>query len=312
MISVKKICDSRNCETGDRLTTFLLVYPRYIHAEIMTHRVMSRNAASSRAIPVNKFRLDVLENPVIPVHWSANQKGMQADAELDDLDHIHTIEKLTAREYARKLWLEARDHMVDLHRKLEVVGLHKQIANRLLEPHFHISLLVSATEWENFFSLRCHKDAHPDIQNLADSMLDTYVNSDPVGIEPGQWHLPFGDQDRPEGVDLDTIIKVCVARAARISYKTFEGTIDIAADLALHAKLRASGHLSPFEHVAQAMRPEDYRLYPWSGNFKGFHQYRKQFADENRQMDLKALWAERKALRAAKEQQKKMTPVWNS
>lgn len=297
MIEVKMIADSQNVATGDRLTTMLLTYPRYVHAELMTHRVFSRNAASSRAIPVTKFRKDVTDNPVIPSHWGANQPGMAADEELQNIleDWVwpSTGEKVTHREYAKRTWLAARDLALGAHLALEKVGLHKQIANRIIEPWFHIQVLVSATEWTNWFSLRCSEAAHPDIRDLADMMLEVYVTREPKPIDVGDWHLPFGDQHIVGEVasNLD-IVKVCTARAARISYKTFEGEIDFAKDIELHDRLKTAGHWSPFEHPAQAMAQS-----AWSGNFKGFLQYRKQFEGENRVVDLRKLLEERKLAR---------------
>ena len=310
MVEVKIVADSLNVHTQDRLTTFLLTYPRYIHAELMTHRVFSRNAASSRAIPVMKFRQDVTNNPVIPTHWGANKPGMQAGEELDDTleDWIWPAEnmpgetdvdgskiprvKVTNREFVRRTWLAGRDMALEVHLALEKAGLHKQIANRVIEPWFHIQVLVSATEFQNWFGLRCHSAAHPDIQILADAMLEMYVTHAPQNKESTQWHLPFGDQEILPGLELGDIVKICVARAARISYKTYEGAIDYAKDIELHNRLKEAGHWSPFEHVAMATKRSD-----WSGNFRGWAQYRKMFQGENRQVDLHALWEKRKAER---------------
>jgi hypothetical protein len=303
MIIAKIIADSLNTSTGDRLTSFLITYPRYILAELNTHRAFSRNTASSRAIPVKKFRDDVTNNPVIPTHWGANQKGMQATAELDDTQLVYSwwpehpdidgsslpCEKVTARKYAELKWLSARDQMLKVHSDLEILGLHKQLANRLLEAFFWCTTIVSATEWQNFFALRCHKDAHPDIQALADQMLDAYMLGTPTSKIPGEWHLPYGDQDLPSYLTEEEKVKICVARAARISYKTFEGEINLKADFELHDRLLTSGHMSPFEHPARAMLNGT-----WSGNFRGFEQYRKMLSGENKTVNLQELWAERK------------------
>ncbi len=298
MIEVKMVADSVNVATKDRLTSFLLTYPRYIHSELMTHRVFSRNAASSRAIPVAKFRKDVMENPVMPSHWGANQPGMAADAELDDTlkDWLwpSSEEKVTQREFAKRTWLAARDLALGAHLALEKVGLHKQIANRIIEPWFHIQVLVSSTEWTNWFSLRSSEAAHPDIMNLSDAMLETYVlNEDHAELKDvGQWHLPFGDQFIPEDMPATEAAKICTSRAARVSYKTFEGEIDFAKDTELHDRLRNSGHWSPFEHAAMATKDSE-----WSGNFRGWRQYRKLFPNENRVVDLKQLLEARRQAR---------------
>ena len=82
-MEVKVIADSIS-ESGKRITTFQLKYPRFIHSEVMTHRVFSRNASSSRAIPVKKMIEQVRNNPAMPIHWGANQSGMQAKNELNE------------------------------------------------------------------------------------------------------------------------------------------------------------------------------------------------------------------------------------
>lgn len=286
MIHVKLIADSLNVATGDRLTSFLLSYPRMIHAEVMTHRVFSRNAASSRAIPMHKFRCDVKSNPVLPGHWGANQKGMQAEAQL----------KGGQLARAKKLWTEAMQSALHIHETFEQIGLHKQVANRILEPWFHIQLLVSATDFGNYFALRCHKAANPDIQDLADAMLYAYMTHKPESKYPGMWHLVFAEQELPSQASTAEKLKICTARAARIAYKNFDGIIDFQSDIDLHDKLVQAGHWSPFEHCAMAMEPHAEDL--WSGNFRGWKQYRKTFEGENRHPDLKLLWEERQAVSA--------------
>jgi hypothetical protein len=267
----------------------------------MTHRVFSRNAASSRAIPLAKFREMVTTNPVIPEHWGANQKGMQAGNALDDVEksvlvmmddvaNSPTPVKLTKRKAAEYYWMDARNRALYFHEMLEGLGLAKEISNRIIEPWFHIKLLVSATEYRNFFSLRCDSAAHPDIQALADAMLYEYMTGLQDRKRPGEWHLPFGDQALDKDLPIETVVKVCVARAARLSYNNFEGVIDVASDVKLYERLAASGHWSPFEHPAKAM-PHG----TWHGNFRGWLQHRKEFNSENRlKYSLEALWEERK------------------
>jgi thymidylate synthase ThyX len=304
MINAKILLDSVSSR-GSRITTWVLTYPRFIHAEFMTHRVFSRNASSSRAIPVKKMLEDVKSNPAMPVFWGKNQAGMQAAEELDNtlkarrmvsqgLGELY-IGDLTDLEYAKAIWLEGRNKAVKVVEKLTELGLHKQVANRMLEPWMHITVLATATEHENFFSLRAHKDAQPEFQNLAYQMLDLYQKSEPKVLMTDEWHVPFGDKidnDRffevyasragelstsnPELVK-EMELMICSARCARISYLNFEGKDDYEADLVLAERLRASGHWSPFEHCAQALDTLD-----WSGNFKGWKQYRKFFNQENR------------------------------
>lgn len=294
MIKAKIIADSLNGITKDRLTTFILTYPRYIHAEVMTHRMFSRNAASSRAILMHRFRDEVMENPAMPAYWGSNQPGMQAGLELDDeaatWNWGAAEQPVTQREFAKRTWLAARDLMVGAHTALGHVGLHKQIANRVLEPWFHIRVIVSATEFKNWFALRCHKDAHPDIQALADAMLELYVTHEPKMLGAGEWHLPFSDRFLDPNLPFADQLKVCVARVARISYMTHDGETNIAKDIKLHDRLVQNGHWSPFEHLAEAVR-----FGTWSGNFRGFKQYRKMCPGECQDIvDLKAFWEARK------------------
>jgi len=298
MIKSEIIADSVNL-VGNRLTTFILEYPRFIHAELMTHRMFSKNAASSRAIPIEKMIQQVQENPAMPEWWGKNQSGMQANEELDNIVGkkrfpLHLNEP-TDREWAKQLWLEARDEAIKNAKKLNELGLHKQISNRLLEPWFNIRIILSGTEFENFFALRAHKDAQPELQKLAYMMLEEYNKSNPKLLQSGQWHIPFGD--KIDKTKLDQIVKqevdeynhyeyvytelkkrIAVARCARVSYFNYEGKDDYEADIKLCDRLFGNNpkHLSPTEHVAQAQENSD-----WYGNFRGFKQYRKFFNDEN-------------------------------
>jgi thymidylate synthase ThyX len=242
MITAKIVADSNNTEIRNkRITSFVLTYPRFIHSELMTHRMFSRNAASSRAIPISKFIEDVLTDPALPIHWGANQKGMQADNEVDEATKIK----------AMQIWNEARDSVVSQAKQLNDLGIHKQIANRLMEPFFHITTLVTATEYENFFKLRAHSAAQPEIRELAYKMQDALKESIPENKIEGEWHIPFGDKFTA-GLSIEQKLKVATARAARVSYKTFDGEINYDKDYALHDQLLKEGHYSPFEHCAQA------------------------------------------------------------
>lgn len=262
MINSKIILDSVNLY-GNRLTSYVLTYPRLILAEFNTHRVFSRNSASSRAIPVNKIINSVIENPFVPNYWGKNQKGMQANEELNLEISLKCDEK----------WLEARDNAVNSAKKLLELGVHKQIANRLLEPFYYITTIITATDFENFFSLRAHKDAQPEFKVLAEKMLEDYNQSMPKFLQNDEWHMPFTSEnfDCTEAQKL----KIATARCARVSYLNFEGIIDYEKDYELHDDLLISGHLSPFEHCA---KPKKGR---W-GNFNGWLQYRKIFKGENR------------------------------
>lgn len=262
MYAAKIILDSIN-EVGNRLTTFEVTYPRFVHSEFMTHRLFSRNAASSRAIPNEKLRQRISEDAVMPVYWGQNQSGMQAEIELDS----------EAQGLALKVWLKARDEMLLASEHLAKLGVHKQICNRLMEPWMWITVIVTATEYENFFHLRCHPDAQPEIQKIANMMRDLYRTNSPRLLKTGMWHTPYiqPNEELSHLQELD----VSVARCARVSYLTHDGKREIEADLKLFDRLQSSGHWSPFEHVARATPVVQ------SGNFSGWKQYRKYFPNEH-------------------------------
>lgn len=259
-----------------RLDTMLLRYPRFIHAELMTHRVFSRNASSSRAIPVEKLIADMRRDPAMPVFWGSNKAGMQAGDELtgEDLDQV------------RQAWLYGMEGAIATAEAMRARGLHKQIANRVLEPWSHINVVVTATEWNNFWELRCHPDAQPEMRTLAEKMKLAYDAAIPQTLEPGQWHLPFVTKEEFDHYGVLDLRKASVARCARTSYMTHEGTPPVLhKDIALHDKLVASRpiHASPAEHQATPdtyYKPTDETPKVWScaaehGNFVGWIQYRK-------------------------------------
>jgi thymidylate synthase ThyX len=212
---------------------------------------------NSRAIPISKYIEDVLTDPALPVHWGKNQKGMQANDEVDE----------DTKTKAMLVWNEARDSAVQYAKKLQELGLHKQVVNRILEPYFHITTLLTATEFDNFFKLRAHKDAQPEIRELAYKMLELYKTNKPEEMELGEWHIPFGDK-YTDGLSLEQKLKIATARAARVSYKTFDGKIDYEKDYELHDNLLKEGHYSPFEHCAQA----EFGVFD---NFNQWKSYRK-------------------------------------
>lgn len=269
-----------------RLTTFELTYPRCIHSEFMTHRVFSRNSASSRAIPVEKMIRDVEENPFIPISWGKNQRGMSAREELDEKEADHALE----------LWLQARDRAVDSALRMIEIGLHKQIINRILEPWMWITVICTGHTFKNFFLQRCHEDAEPHMQRLAGMMREAYEASKPTVKDQGEWHLPFiTDQDirtyrlaaRAPGAsawdDEMALVKKSVARCARGSYLQQHGNFTMAKDIELHDLLAEKRHWSPFEHQAVNDRAKWISASFPLGNLAttGWVQYRKTFAGES-------------------------------
>ncbi|HEY5606276.1 MAG TPA: FAD-dependent thymidylate synthase [Thermoplasmata archaeon] len=260
-IQARLLLDSVN-PVGCRLRTFVLKYPRFIHAEVMTHRQWSRSSSSSRAIPIEKMIDRVMDDPAMPVYWGRNRKGMQALEELGML----------SRTDAEKVWLDLRDEAVMGVRALSRIGLHKQIANRPLEPWMHIVVIASTTTTSNFYALRDHPDAQPEIRALARAMREVEEASGPALLKPGEWHLPFISAEERAEHPIETLRKISVARCARVSYLTHEGERCVAKDVELHDRLLEQRplHASPGEHVAQALGSRE-RI----GNFIGWRQYRK-------------------------------------
>lgn len=298
-ISAQIVADSIS-STGDRLTTIHMRYPRFIHAEVMTHRVFSRNARSSRAVPVAKMLEEIRNDPVVPLHWGKNQKGMQAEHEQwVEVIYPDTHEHGYSGGTPVKAWLKARDYALEFAEAFAEAGYHKQVVNRLLEPFMHIDTLVSATEWANFLWLRDHKDAEPHIAMLAREVRQAIDASTPDPLKPGQWHLPYVPHwERADivkavtghewdknwnGDDYLAMIMVSAARCARISYKPFDGTseTDYPGELKRYDLLVGSQpmHASPVEH--QAM-PDPYCDHIREhGNFAGWRQHRKMLRGEN-------------------------------
>lgn len=289
-ISATVIADS--IANGVRLTTLELYYPRFIHAEFMTHRQFSRNASSSRAIPVERMLEQVEKDPALPVHWGKNQPGMQAREELDEWDS-NSVEAI---------WREAAGRSACAAKGMLFYEAHKQIANRLTEPFQFIKVVCTATEWDNFFALRLHEDAQPEIQELARVMKGAMEESTPEELEAGEHHLPYIKEDEWYKYDWNPFtstdaIKCSVSRCARTSYNNHDGSnCDVESDIRLCDQLLEAGHMSPFEHVASPMRmtQEDGRTKwdngtthcdgdgsLWSGNFRGFIQHRQTLGNKN-------------------------------
>lgn len=273
MIKATVIADSVHADTGTRITTFELVYPRFIHSEFMTHRIFNRNASSSRAIPTDRFIEQVRNNPVFPIHWGKNQKGMQAAEELGE----------DARGDAIFIWQQAASSAATYAEMMRRGQVHKQIVNRILEPFTHIRVVVTSTSWVNFYGLRDHKDAQPEIRELAQAMKKAHEESKPTKLQWGEWHLPYitpadsvvaydtckyqrVTRDEPNSEEIyGLLLKVSAARCARASYNNFEGKPStLEEDLALFSKLVEDQpiHASPTEHQATPMR----KVYPYVNN----------------------------------------------
>ena len=282
-ILVKVIADSLSIE-GVRLTTFELEYPRIIHSEFMTHRMFSRNAASSRAIPVDSIISSLETNPYSPIAWTCNKPGMQGgEPLLGYKDAMATI-----------AWDRGLSNAIATAKELRGLNVHKQYANRGLEPYSFIKVVVTATEYDNWFELREHPDAQPEIHELANLMRLSLHESSPEVLRPHEWHTPyvghsrdqFGGMIYGQGLSLQDAQKVSVSCCAQVSYRKLDDSLDKA--LRIYDQLYHSKpvHGSPFEHVARPMdltiggfnkgqTHMDAKGDMWSANFKGFVQYRQ-------------------------------------
>lgn len=272
MYSAKIIADSVS-RHGQRLTTMEVVFPRMVLAEFNTHRVFSRNSASSRAIPVEKQLRKIKEQPFVPEYWGANQSGMQAEAELI----------AEAKDAALDEWLAARDSAVAHVEKLLAIGLHKQLANRILEPFMWHTVIVTATEWSNYFALRANEMAQPEIRKVSELMQAAYEASTPKQLSDDEWHLPLIQAEEYDGVfeKSDDARKISAARCARVSYLTHEGKRDLSADIVLYDRLTSGGHMSPLEHVARPLTEDELSEGEFRGNFRGWMQLRKLVPNED-------------------------------
>lgn len=268
----KVIEDSINT-AGVRLTTLQLRYPRFIHAEFMTHRVFSRNASSSRAIPVAKMIEQISSEPAMPIHWGQNQPGMQASTEVQ---HVG---------YAMDMWKHAAVSAATTAKAMNEMGLHKQVVNRILEPFQFISVVVTATEWDNFFQLRNHADAQPEIKYLAQLMQEALDISVPVlryrnkdgYLNEEEWHLPYVTfEERQINSDFPAALAmISSARCARVSYLTHEGKEpNVQKDMELYERLVGSVpiHASPTEHPCRVAKLKNNSK--WYKNFRGWKQHR--------------------------------------
>lgn len=282
-IEAKVIAHSSTSNSPD-LITLQLRYPRFIHSEFMTHRVFSRNASSSRAIPIERMIQDVIDDPAMPVAWGSNKPGMQAGDECTNTVAVPAFslpkQDWTTTHFKREYaWKHACDAAIQHAKGFAEAGYHKQIVNRLLEPFAHISGVVTATEWQNFFDLRCHPDADPTMRALAEAMRDAILTSFAEVLHPGDWHIPYVTHEEmvllidERGMNYEDLAMISAARCARVSYLRHDGKQpSVEDDLTLAKRLLASKHMSPFEHQARATGDEGTAL---CGNFTGWDQHRK-------------------------------------
>lgn len=290
-IKAKIIADSVSAVNGQRITTFELEYPRFIHSELMTHRLFSRNAMSSRAVPIEKMIEQVRTNPAKPVHWGKNQNGMQAKQELEG----YPLQE------AKSLWNEGASEASSLADMLNEQGAHKQLVNRILEPFQLMKTVLTATEFDNFFWLRKHEDAQPEIKELAERMYGQLEWNKCLTIEldVGDWHTPYYEAGywlQDDETPLEDALAISSSCCAQVSYRLLDNSIEKARKVYQRLVESTPVHASPFEHQATPMKyfeQEDYTALSqssdfdkgtthedikgnrWSGNFKSWIQYRQ-------------------------------------
>jgi len=270
MHTTVKLIQYSESQDGVSLATMELVYPRFIHSEFMTHRVFSRNAASSRAIPIKSMMEQVCNDPAMPTYWGLNKAGMQAG------------DKHSSTPTCAYAWKQAAKRAVESAKELDALGLHKQLVNRVLEPFQWMKTVVTSTDWDNFFDLRCHPDAQPEIQDLAIMMKAALLESKPVQVAQDEWHVPYVDRIRMHSnrlayftgdleVTKDQALRISASCCAQVSYRNLDDSLDKA--IKIYDRLIGSkpAHASPFEHQATPQVAGYIR----SGNLRGWKQYRK-------------------------------------
>jgi thymidylate synthase ThyX len=302
-ITVKSIAASICEHSGARIDTLQLRYPRMVHADFMTHRVFSRNASSSRAIP--HASLTVRDADIYVPRFRKNKPGMQPGA------FLSTDEQ----EKAERIWRDMAEYVLNATRELSDksgLNVHKQWVNRPLEWFGYIEVLVTSTEWSNFDALRDHSDAQDEIEALAKEMKRVRDRAAPTLLKPGQWHLPYVQEEDVEHVTrllrsdaipedvacvsaalrkllaLDVsprdaiLLAVSAARCCRVSYSKHDGARpSLSDDMRRYLQLAGSDpkHASPLEHQARpifGLLDEQFQ-----GNFRGFTQFRKYLPNEN-------------------------------
>jgi hypothetical protein len=289
-ITAKVIQASLNYETGTTIWTYELEYPRYIHAEFMTHRMFSRNSASSRAIPVASMHEQILAANVEFIHYGLNQPGMQSKQELDP----------SIKTTVRNLWFGARDYCLAISAEMARHKAHKQLVNRVTEPWMMMKVVMTTTNDANWEWLRNHPDAQPEIHELARAMLEAKATTTVLPIHIDEWHVPyvhryFDDNDtlRYQSGDSELTAeqarKVSASCCAQVSYRKNDYSVEKAEQIYDRLIYSEPVHASPIEHQAtpitqdmhqnwrstSGITHEDWEGTLWSGNFHNWIQYRQ-------------------------------------
>ena len=299
-IKVEIVADSIN-QQGDRLTSLVLTYPRIIHAEMMTHRMFSRNASSSRAVPIQKMIEAVKNNTFCPFEFQKAHKGMQGSEYFTGKDKQECVD----------LWLESAELALQQAEKMKAKGISKQIINRILEPYQYYKVLITGSKegWENFFKLRnpsyswqgkgefkswkdlvkshfkegASRDWVDGLENtsvlerlqinkgqaeihmmmLSEKIYDVIQESVPIQLKPNEWHIPMISDLESLKLSTDDQIKLSVGRAANTSYTVVgdEKELTLEHAIKIHDKCVELVHSSVFEHCARAMSDEEHGSY---------------------------------------------------
>lgn len=299
-ISAKVVADSLSSEKT-RMTTYEIEMPRIILAELNTHKILNRNSQSSRAVPVKSAIEQVQKNGFAPVFWGKNQAGMTAKEECNELINGFTREEA---------WAAYRDAACANALEMFEAGYHKQIANRMIEPFQMIRLVFGGTEFDNLFNLRLEYNAQPEIRELVRCIYLAKQASTPVNLRYGEWHLPYIHRERVDGtiryygddgkeLSLDEARTISLSSVAQVSYRKQDTSLEKAQSLLGKLFNGDVVHASPAEHIAtplvtyqtvgekimnvpmridsweKGVTHMDRNMELWSGNLRGFIQYRQ-------------------------------------
>jgi len=278
MIKAKIVQDS-SLPTGERLLTFSVMYGRLIHSELLRHRAASHSVKSSRAIPTHKYRAEVMEKIYVPVKFGTKKRGMQAGEPT-----------FLTKFYGEKIWKLSSKFACFFHWMMEKFGIHKEVANRVLEPYVWVeeTITVEADALKEIANLRIHDDAQEDVRRIVEEMVYEMDRSTPVELNQEQWHVPYVVRRQVENemiytdnngnkLTLDQAIVCSAARCARSSYANHDNSMSsYDKDIGLAKQLIGSEpmHLSPFEHQARPFI-DDTEKSQYGSNFRNFFQQRK-------------------------------------
>lgn len=245
---------------GPRLTTIEATLPRSVAADLLSYRAFSRTMPPNRQLDLKTMIEAVRKDPVNPTLTSLTPKAQL----------LGKVEWRKALEVA----IERAEHLGG-----GDIGMGADVVARLLEPFSWLTIVITSTEWANFFAQRCRPHGQPEIQHLAELMRAAYASSKPEKVAMKEWHLPYIDESE-RSTPVEKLRMVSIVRCSRVSALNAEGQRDAEADLALYDKLigdgDAGGNWSPFEHVATPA--DDVKFY---GNLRGWRQFRKNFPQEN-------------------------------